>query len=84
MKFWSETGSVGKILKKNHYGGFYVQWTYGRNVMGEPLLSSVGSCRPEELRLVSRSDYQRVYDGPAWMEHVSLSQSRALPCEAFE
>lgn len=62
VKYGHPKGSVGQIVKLNHYGGYYVEWVYGRNVAGEIMSSSLSSCEDKELMLVTEKEYLQARD----------------------
>ncbi len=66
VKFNAPTGSIGKIEALNHYGGYYVRWTFGRDVRGEEIKSSLSSCEDRELISISKEIYLKARDGKAF------------------
>jgi len=56
VMFRSRNGSMGTIIKPNHYGGYYVRWNYGKDVKGEAM-GETSSCRPEELIAIDTKLY---------------------------
>lgn len=63
VKFNAPTGSIGRIEALNHYGGYYVRWTFGRDVKGEEMSSSLSSCTDRELLPISKDIYEKARDG---------------------
>lgn len=63
VKFNAPTGSIGKVEALNHYGGYYVRWTFGRDVAGEEMTSSLSSCKENELLPITEEIYLKAKNG---------------------
>ena len=63
VKFDAPTGSIGRIEEVNHYGAYYVRWTFGRDVKGEEIKSSLSTCTDRELVPITRAIYKKARDG---------------------
>lgn len=63
VKFNSPTGSIGRVISRNHYGGCYVRFVFGRDVYGDIITGGIASCSDRELISVPRKTYQKARDG---------------------
>lgn len=66
VKYNHPNGSIGKIEDLNHYGGYYVRWTHGRDVNGDEIKSGLSSCEDRDLVKISKETYIKARDGRAF------------------
>lgn len=59
VRFGAPNGSIGRLIERNHYGGFYVEWIYGLDARGD-LMRATGSVRGEQLMPATREEYDRI------------------------
>ena len=63
VKFNDSNGSISKILEPNHYGGFIVEWVYGRDVAGD-IMTAQSNLRKQDLILIAKEEYFAMRDRP--------------------
>ncbi len=69
------TGSWGTVLYANHFGGLYVEFNYGCNAKGEPILSKA-NVSYSDLVPVDPNVYSQFIKCRAWSdEQNSISEA---------
>lgn len=61
VRFAAHGGSVGKVLSANTYGGFYVEWVYGRDKKGE-VVKALQSVQARDLIVTTKDVYVHMRD----------------------
>lgn len=69
VKFDALRGSIGRVEEVSEsafHDTCYVRWTFGRDVHGEEISSSLSACREAELISITKERYEKARDGEAF------------------